>query len=132
MDLFESATSTGDLLQDFFDAGGPDKGRRVGVPRGEEGCDGLLQILDATKDAPAHGLLAEFGKPAFDQVEPTGTGGNKVQDKARMFGQPASGPFMAVGAVVTPTSSWNHRAQRSARFHAWRPSRSSKVRPRWG
>ena len=108
MNLFKTVSGTGDLLQDFFDAGRPDKGRWVGVPRGEKGGDGLLQILDATKDAPAHGLLAEFGKPAFDQVEPTGTGGDEVQNEARMFGQPAADPFMTMGAVIIEDQVQSH------------------------
>ncbi len=100
--------STGDLLQDFFDTGRPDKGRGVVVPRGEKGGDGLLQIFDTAKNAPAYGLLAEFGKPAFDQVEPTGTGGNEVQNEARMFGQPAANPFMAMGAVIIKDQVQSH------------------------
>ncbi len=60
LDLFESMAGAGDFLQDFFDTGRPDKGRRVGVPRGEEGGDGLFQIFHATKRTPAHSLLAEL------------------------------------------------------------------------
>ena len=112
MNFFETVTGAGDLLQDFFDAGRPDKGRWVRVPRGEKGGDGLLQILDATKNAPPHGLLTEFGKPAFDQVEPTGTGGDEVQNEARMFGQPASNPFMTMGAIIIQDEVQRHVARK--------------------
>ena len=112
LNLFKTVSSTGDLLQDFFDTGRPDEGRWVGVPRCQKGGDGLLQILDATKDAPAHGLLAEFGKPAFDQVEPTGTGGDEVQDEARMFGQPAANSFMAMGTIIIQDQVERHVARK--------------------
>ena len=100
MNLFKSMSGAGDFFENLFDAGRPDKGRRVGVPRREKGGDSLFQLLHAAENAPAHGLLAEFGKPAFNEVEPTGAGGNEMQDKARMFSQPAPDPLMAVGAIV--------------------------------
>lgn len=71
-----------------------------GVSCREEISDGPFRILHAVKDATSHCLLAEFFKPVFDEVEPTRTGGNEVQYKALMFGQPAANPLMAVGAVV--------------------------------
>ena len=100
MNLFKSAAAPGYFFEDFFHACCPDKGCGVGVPRGKKVCDGLLQILHAAEDAASHSLLVEFGKPAFDQVEPTGTGWNEVQDEAWMPGQPAPDTFVAVGPIV--------------------------------
>ncbi len=110
MNLFESVTGAGDLFENLFDTRHPDKGRWIGVPRGEKTSDSLLQLLHAAENTPAHGFLAEFGKPAFDEVEPTGTGGNEVQDKTGMFGQPAPDSFMAMGAVVIEDQVQGHGA----------------------
>lgn len=106
-------SGAGDFFENLFDAGRPDKGRWVGVPRREKSGDSLFQLLHAAENAPAHGLLAEFGKPALDQVEPTGTGGDEVQNKPRVFGQPAPDPFMAMGAVVVEDQVQGHRASRA-------------------
>ena len=100
LDLFEALACAGDLLEDTFHAGGPREGRGIGVPRFEECSDGALQIAHAVEGAAAHGLLAEFGEPAFDQMEPARTGGNEVQHKARMPLEPALDALVTVGAIV--------------------------------
>jgi hypothetical protein len=88
------------FFENALDAGGPDEGSGPGVPGIEEIEDGALQLGHAAKGAAAHRLLFEFGEPAFDQVEPTGTGGNEVEHEAGMTLQPAPHPSVAVGAVV--------------------------------
>ncbi len=60
LDLFESLPGTGNLFEDFLNADRPDKGRGVGIPSGKKILNGSLQILDAAKNSPAHGLLAEL------------------------------------------------------------------------
>ena len=45
-------------------------------------------------------LLVSFGEPAFNQVEPTATGGHIVDNKARMLGEPDFDVPMSVSAVV--------------------------------
>ncbi len=74
---------------DLVDSGGPHKRSGIGIPSHHEVFDGLLQIRHAVKRSPAHRFLTQLGEPAFDQVQPTGTGGNEVQHKARMFVEPA-------------------------------------------
>ena len=99
-DPFESLACACDLLKDAFDTGCPHEGRWGCVPRGEERIDAALQIAHAAEDAAAHGLLAEFGEPAFDQVEPARTGRDEVQHEPRVPRQPAPDARVAVGAVV--------------------------------
>lgn len=100
VDLLKALPATSDLIEDAFDAGSPDEGRGVGVPRREELGDGALKIAHTVEDAAANGLLAEFGKPTFDQVEPARTGWNEVQHEPGMMGQPALHARVAVRAVV--------------------------------
>jgi len=54
------------------------------VPSLQERVDGGLEVGYAAEDATADGLAIEFAKPAFDQVQPTGTGRDKVEHKARV------------------------------------------------
>ena len=59
-----------------------------------------LIACDTDKRAAAHRLLTQLFKPTFDQIKPTGTGGNEVQDKSGMLGQPSAHRFVCVCAVV--------------------------------
>ena len=100
LNLFEAVLASGELLQDFFHAGSPNKGRRIGVPRAQELLDGSLQLFHIPKGTATNSLFTQFSKPSLDQIQPTGTGRNEVQHKARMFGQLAAHAFMSMGAVV--------------------------------
>ena len=86
-DLFEPLAGASAFLGDGLDAGGPHECCRCSIPSGEE--------LGAT-----HGLLAEFGEPTFNQVEPTRIDGNEVKHKPGMPGEPALDACVAVGAIV--------------------------------
>ena len=90
----------GDFIEDGLDAGGPDERCRSGVPRGEKFGAGALEFVHAVKDAAPHGLLAEFGEPPLDQVEPARTGRDKVQHEPDMRFQSAPDQLVAVRAVV--------------------------------
>jgi len=98
--LFQALARTGEFLDDAFDARGPDEGLGGGVPRGKEGIDGLLEFRDAAEGAAANGLACEFAKPALDQIEPAGAGGNEVQDEAGMLLEPALHEGVFVRAIV--------------------------------
>ena len=67
---------------------------------GEEGFDGRFQVRDAFEGRAADGFLAQFSKPAFDQISPGGAGRSKVQMEARMFFQPPLHFGVLVGAIV--------------------------------
>ena len=82
----------------------------MGIPGVEEILDALLQLLHTAKHTPADRFLIQFGEPAFDQIQPTGTGGDEVQHKPWMLGQPTSHAFVAVGAVVVEDQVQRHGA----------------------
>jgi hypothetical protein len=55
---------------------------------------------DAVEAAAVDGLAGDQGEPAFDQVEPRGTGRSEVQMEARVGGEPVHDRRMLVGDVV--------------------------------
>jgi hypothetical protein len=99
-DLLQGLTAPGEFGLNGFDRGGPNKGLAVFVPLIEELGDGELKVRDAAKGAASYGFGGEFAEPAFHQVEPTGTGGDKVRDKSGVAFQPGLNVGMLVGAVV--------------------------------
>ncbi len=52
------------------------------------------------KDPATDGFVVQFAKPALDQVEPTGTGRDKVEHEAGMALQPRSHVRMLMSAVI--------------------------------
>ena len=67
---------------------------------GEKGFDGRDQCGDAVEDATADGLLAQFAKPAFDQIRPRRAGRREVEFEARMLFQPTLHFGVFMSAVV--------------------------------
>src|ERR1700722_15215770 len=62
--------------------------------------DGPDQVADAVEGSAADSLPCDFGKPAFDLIEPGRTGGCEMDVVARSRGQPLL-PFRGfVGSVV--------------------------------
>jgi hypothetical protein len=70
------------------------------IPGIEKIVDGVLQLVDAEERSAANALRRQLPKPAFHQVQPTGTGGYKMQSETRVLFQPSSDFFLAVGALV--------------------------------
>src|SRR3970040_433742 len=67
----------------------------------EKGADGGFYVAGGAEAAAADLLLGEGGKPAFDQVEPTGGGGREVNMEARAFEKPApDGRGLVSGIIV--------------------------------
>ena len=95
-DQFWALATSFDLCEDAFDARGPSVGHGFIVPRGKELIDGTLQFFDTAEDPTPDGFLFEFGKPAFDEIEPTGTGRDKVAHDAGALAQPGADPRMAM------------------------------------
>ena len=62
--------SHGDKTATPVHRGGPNKGLRRLVVTGEEGFDGRFQVRNAGQDTAADRFVAEFPKPAFDQIGP--------------------------------------------------------------
>jgi hypothetical protein len=112
LNLFQSLAASGEFLLDRFDRSRPHKRSGMFVPRRQEFRDRLLQVPDTVERAPTHALGGQFGKPALNEIEPTGTGRYKVRDEARMLPEPGSHFGMLVRAVVI-----HHQVQRHG---AWK------------
>ena len=59
----------GDLAEDEIGRGGPDKGRRLAVVRGDIIQDRLTQMRDGAEVAATNRLGGNLAEPAFDLVE---------------------------------------------------------------
>ena len=99
-DLFEALATPFDLAEDALDARGPRVRNRFVVPRGAELVDGTLQLIDTAEDSAPDGLLFEFGKPAFDEIEPTGTGRNEMEHETRPLAQPGAHSRVTMDGIV--------------------------------
>ena len=100
LDLLQGLATAGKLIQNRVYRGPPDKGLRILIPDLEELFDGSDQLRQAGKCVATDSLGGEFSKPALDQIQPTGTGGDLVNDEAGMAFQPGPDVRVAVGAVV--------------------------------
>ena len=100
LDRFQRGSASVDLVHDFLHRRCPHERPGMFVPGPQELPDRRLQFRHADKGRPTHGLLRQFTKPTLHLIEPTRTGGNEVQDKSRMLGQPRPHPGMFMGAVV--------------------------------
>ena len=77
------------------------------VPGREEFFNGGDQIGDVEKGTAADAFVGEFSKPAFNQVQPTATGGDIVDYVARMLREPSFNVRVPVRAVIV-----HHQMQR--------------------
>ena len=59
-----------------------------------------MRSLTLWEHAPADGLLGQVPELSFNEIEPRRGGGDEVQVKPRMFGQPFLDVGMLMGAVV--------------------------------
>jgi len=86
------------------DRPGPVEGAGLLVPVSAPAHDDLFEPPGAIEVAGADGLGGDQCEPAFDQVEPRGTGGSEVQVETRMGRQPAFDPRMFEGPIVVADS----------------------------
>ena len=70
------------------------------IPRFQELHDGLFQLFDAEERTPADPLARQLAEPPFHQIKPTGAGGHKVRDEARVAAEPGLNLGSFMGAVV--------------------------------
>src|ERR1700722_19551752 len=80
--------------------GGPDEGLGISVGLGEEAIDSGLEFVDGSEHAAHQAPAREFGKEAFDGVEPGCRGWGEVEGPARMPGKPGAHLGMFVSGVV--------------------------------
>ena len=98
--MLKCDSSPGNFGEDLFGSSGPDERLRVVVGGFQVVLDRRDELVYAVEHAPVQGLFGQIPKPPFDQIEPRGEGGDKVQVKPRVFGQPLCNVGMLVDAVV--------------------------------
>ena len=89
-----------DSGDDAIGIGGPDEGFGIMVGLGDEAVDGLLQFNGGAEHAAFEALLAEFGKEAFDGIEPGGGCRCEVESPAWMAFELGRHLWMFVGGVI--------------------------------
>ena len=57
-------------------------------------------MFDAEEDTALDCFVVQVTEPAFDEIHPAGTGGNKMRYKAGMTFQPRRDFLVFVGAVI--------------------------------
>lgn len=98
-DMFKALATSFHFGEDAVDARGPYVGNRFVIPRRKELIDCALEFVDAAKDPTPDGLLFELREPAFDEIEPTGTGWDKVQHEAGALAQPSADARVAMKRI---------------------------------
>jgi hypothetical protein len=92
MDILVQCLNNGFTMAYFFQYLvhflGPRKGLWILIVDLNEFFDGSDEFRNASEHTSSNPLAGDFSEPAFDQVEPGGTGRGKVQVKARMFLEP--------------------------------------------
>ena len=63
-------------------------------------ADRFDQVADAVERAAADSFPCDFSEPAFDLIQPGGTGGREVHVIARTLGQPLLYFRMFMGSVI--------------------------------
>ena len=54
------------------------------IPGSQKRPNGVFQIFDTLEDSTVDCLGIQFAKPAFDQIQPTGTGREEGERQTRM------------------------------------------------
>ena len=85
MELLKGLASAREFLLDLLDGRCPHERFRMLVRRGQKLHDGLLQFFDVGERSAAHAFAGQFSKPSLDEIEPTGTGRDKVREKAMLW-----------------------------------------------
>src|SRR3989304_2164749 len=100
LDLLQRLAAARELGPNRFDGGGPHEGSRVLIPGLQELVNRRNQVGHAEERGATDALAGELSKPALDQIQPAGTGGDKVTNKPRVAREPRLHGRMLVGAVV--------------------------------
>ena len=62
--------------------------------------DGLDEMFNGTKIATANGLSSDFGKPAFDLINPGAARRGKMQNVSRSAGKPVAHSWRLVSGQI--------------------------------
>jgi len=87
-----------DIVEDLFDFLRPDKRLGFLVVDLDKLLDCADEVGNAVKDAATDSFARNLAEPAFNEIEPRGTGWREVQMKARVFFQP--GLNILFGATI--------------------------------
>ena len=100
MNLFKSLATPSKFGHDRVHRGCPHEGPRIFVPSRQEVIDRSNQISDAEKRSMTDVFVGQLGKPAFNQIQPTTTCRNVVDDKTWMLRQLSFYGRMPMSSVV--------------------------------
>src|SRR5207247_9963369 len=85
---FKFVSCSCNFFKNIFQPGCPDERFRIGVPGSQEELNRFLQAGDAEEYSAPQGFLRQRSEPSFDEVQPTGTAGSEMRNKASMLLQP--------------------------------------------
>ena len=89
-----------DLFEDFFHALGPHKRLGIFVVNFDVRFDGFDQVFDAFKHPATDAFAGNFTEPPLDQIEPRGTGRDKVQMKSFVLLDPSLNFWVLMRGIV--------------------------------
>lgn len=90
----------GGLFENVLCFGRPSVSARIGIVLFNVVGDSVNEVWLALEHAAADAFVRDLAKPAFDQVEPRGTGRREVDMKTQMLPEPFLDVGMFVGGVV--------------------------------
>jgi len=76
------------------------KGLGSSFPSSKKFSDCFFQITNAEECTATNTLPRQLTKPAFHQVQPSGTGGYEMKYETRVLFQPGLNLLLFVGAIV--------------------------------
>src|SRR5437763_14819133 len=100
LELFVWLAAAGEVGKVRIDRGIPNEWLRMYVPYGYEVLKPGDQIVDAQERIAADALVGHFREPAFDQIQPTATGGDVVHHEAWTLRHPCLNLGCAMSAVI--------------------------------
>ena len=88
MHLIQDSLGSADFFENVLGFGRPSIGARIGVVFFDVVCDRLNEVVFALEHAASDSFVRDLAEPAFNEVEPRGTGRREVDMKARMLLEP--------------------------------------------
>lgn len=100
MDRIQHLVPSFDGGDNFVWVCGPCEAFRLVVVLGEEAIDGSLEVNDGVEDTAFQATFGEFGKEAFDGIEPRAGCRDEVKREARMAVEPCLHLDMLVRGII--------------------------------
>ncbi len=100
MYLIERFSCSLDFFENTPHGGGPNEALRVIVVGVDEIGNGVDEFVQTAEHAASNAFVGQFAEPAFDQVQPRGTGGREMHVESRMALKPSLNLGVLMGRVV--------------------------------